>query len=287
MKTILEVLTLSADYLKKKGISHARRQSEDLLSDALNLSRIELYTNYEKPLSQEELTLCRENLARRSKGEPLQYIKGSVEFYGCEIKVNSSVLIPRQETEILVDMIAKQIEKDELETGSLKGKILFDVCTGSGCIGIALKKKFPELTVILSDLSLDALKIAKENAIKNSCDVECLIGNFLEPFKGKKCDYFVCNPPYIAEKEYESLDIEVKDFEPKSALVSGSSGLEFYEKLARELTGFLKSSARGFLEIGRGQGADVLALFKEPPFVNCEFKPDWSTQDRFFLLEIE
>jgi len=287
MKTILEVLNLSCDFLKKKGINHARRQSEDLLSDALNLNRIELYTNYEKPLSEDELDLCRQNLARRSKGEPLQYIKGHVDFYGCDIQVNPNVLIPRQETEIFVDMIAKQLAKDELEKGTLKGKVLFDVCTGSGCIGISLKKKFPDLTVFLSDLSIDALKIAKENATKNSCEVECLIGNLLEPFKGKKCDYFICNPPYVTEKEYESLDIEVKNYEPKLALVGGDSGYEFYERLAVQLSGYLKLSAKGFFEIGRGQGAHILSLFKDGPYVNCQFKQDWSSHDRFFLLEIE
>jgi len=287
MKTILEVLTLSTDYLKKKGISNARRQSEELVSDALLTSRMELYTFFEKPLSEAELEVCRKNLARRGKGEPLQYIRGLVEFYGCEIKVNSHVLIPRQETEVFVDMIAKQLALDELKFGSLKGKVLFDVCTGSGCIGIALKKKFPDLKVFLSDISIDALEVAKTNAELNEVDVECLIGDLLQPFKGKKCDYFICNPPYIAENEYGTLDIEVKNFEPKSALISGLSGYEFYEKLAVELQGFMKSSARGFLEIGRGQGPQVLSLFLDEPWKNSRFESDWSSHDRFFFLEIE
>jgi release factor glutamine methyltransferase len=287
MKTILEVITLSTEYLKKKGIANARRQSEDLVSDVLLLGRVELYTQFEKPLSEKELSICRENLSRRGRGEPLQYIRGMVDFYGCELKVNPHVLIPRQETEIFVDIIAKQLEKDELEYGSLKGKILFDVCTGSGCMGIALKKKFPDLKVILSDISTHALEIAKQNAVQNCVEVECLIGDFLQPFNGKKCDYFLCNPPYISEKEYETLDAEVKGFEPKLALVSGGSGYEFYEKLAAQLPGFLKSKARGFLEIGRGQGNRILNLFLDQPWKNCRFDADWSSHDRFFFLEIE
>lgn len=287
MKTILEVLTLSTDYLKKKGVANSRRQSEDLVSDALNLSRMDLYTHFEKPLSEAELEVCRKNLARRGKGEPLQYIKGLVEFFGCEIKVNSDVLIPRQETEVFVDMIAKQLLKDEQESGTLKGKVLFDVCTGSGCIGIALKKKFPDLKVVLSDISMKALEVAKSNAEQNEVEVECLIGDLLQPFNGKKCDYFICNPPYIAEKEYATLDVEVKNFEPKSALISGLSGYEFYEKLAEELPGYLKCSARGFLEIGRGQGPQVLSLFSGQPWKNSRFERDWSSHDRFFFLEIE
>lgn len=287
MKTILEVLTLSADYLRQKNVANARRQAEDLLSDALDLSRMEIYTHFERPLTEVELDVCRKNLARRAKGEPLQYIKGSLEFYGCTIKVSKDVLIPRQETEILVDMIAKRLEQDQKQEGGLKGKILFDVCTGSGCIGIALKKKFPDLKVILSDISTKALEIAKENAEKNEVDVEILLGDLLLPFKGKKCDYFVSNPPYIAENEYNSLGVEVKEHEPKLALISGVSGLEFYEKLAQDLQGFLKSSAAVFLEIGRGQGREILNLFLDNPWKSQAVLKDWSSHDRFFLLEIE
>lgn len=286
MKTILEVLTLSADYLSKKGIANARRQSEELMSDALHLSRMDIYTQFERPLTDSELEICRTNLARRGKNEPLQHIRGFVEFYGCEIKVTPDVLIPRQETEILIDMVAKRLSEDE-KNGGLKGKVLFDVCTGSGCIGIALKKKFPDLKVILSDISVKALDIAKENAKKMEVDVEFLIGDLLQPFQGKKCDYFLCNPPYIAEKEYQTLEPEVKNYEPKQALISGNTGFEFYEKLARELPGFLKSKALGFLEIGRGQGPHVLSLFSNEPWINCRFERDWSSHDRFFFLEIE
>jgi release factor glutamine methyltransferase len=287
MKTILEIITLSTEYLTKKGIFNARRQSEDLVSDVLNLSRMELYTSFETPLSENELATCRENLSRRGRGEPLQYIHGAVDFFGCKIKVDPHVLIPRQETEVLIDMIVKQLEKDEQQYGSLKGKVLFDVCTGSGCLGISLKKKFPDLKVYLSDISYQALEIAKQNALQNEVDVECLIGDLLQPFNGKKCDYFLCNPPYIAEKEYENLEREVKGFEPKLALVSGVTGYEFYEKLAGQLPGYLNSSARVFLEMGRGQGKHILNLFIDKPWKNANVQKDWSSHDRFFFLEIE
>jgi len=287
VKTILEVLSLSTDFLSKKGIANARRQAEDLLADALLLSRIDLYMEFERPLSEDELTICRKNLARRAKGEPLQYIKGSVEFFDCLIGLTPDVLIPRQETEILVDKIAARLKKDEAEFGSLKGKVLFDICTGSGCIGISLKKKFPDLTVFLSDISLKALDLAKENAKKNGVEVDCLLGDLLEPFSGRKCDYFVCNPPYIAESEYASLEREVKDHEPKLALVGGVLGLEFYERLAAELPGFLRSSAAGFFEMGREQGDALLSLFSKRPWKNCLKLKDWSSHDRFFFLEIK
>ena len=157
MRTLLEILTLTTEYLQQQGIQNPRRQAEDLISDVLDMPRLKLYLEFDRPLSESELELCRQRLARRAKGEPLQYIKGEVEFYGCRIGLSRDVLIPRQETEILVDIIAKQLEKENLE-----GKSLWDVCCGSGCIGIALKKKFPQLKVILSDISQEALIMAKK-----------------------------------------------------------------------------------------------------------------------------
>lgn len=282
MKTVLEVLNLSTDHLTKKGIQQARRQAEELIADALSLNRLELYTQFDKPLTDDELKRCREYLGRRALKEPLQYIRGFVEFYGCKIKVNQDVLIPRQETEIFVDKIAAEVKKQ----GSV-GKVFFDVCAGSGCVGIALKKKFPDLTVVLSDISIKALGLARENALQNGVEVETVLGDLLQPLRGRKCDYFFCNPPYIAEKEYENLEPEVKLFEPKLALISGFTGLEFYEKLSQELPGFLKNLAHLFLEIGHAQGTAVSNLFSSAPWKNCRIEKDWSSHDRFFFLEIE
>lgn len=132
MRTLLDILTLSTNYLQQHGIQNPRRQAEELMSDVLGISRLNLYLEFERPLSESELEVCRERLSRRAKGEPLQYIKGEMDFYGCRIFLNRDVLIPRQETEILVDLIAKQLEKEELQN-----KCLWDVCCGSGCIGIA------------------------------------------------------------------------------------------------------------------------------------------------------
>ena len=142
MQSILEILSLTTAYLHKKGIDHARRQAEELLCDALKLSRLQLYMDFERPLNAEELVACREHLTRRSQREPLAYIRGHTEFYGCSILVTRAVLIPRQETEILVDKIVGILEKE-----GTTGKSLWDVCCGSGCLGIALKKRFPGLQV--------------------------------------------------------------------------------------------------------------------------------------------
>jgi release factor glutamine methyltransferase len=234
-------------------------------------------------LNEDELDLARKNLARRSKREPWQYIRGYVDFYDCEILVNSHVLIPRQETEILVDMICKSLEKD----GDLEGKSFWDVCTGSGCIGIAIKKKFPALNVTLSDVSSDALKMAKINAEKNGVTVNFLQGDLLKPFSGRQTNYLVCNPPYIRDDEYNKLETEVKDYEPIQALISGPTGLEFYEALSLELKDVILPRGKAWFEMGTGQGVKIFDMFKDASWTNLKVQKDWSQHDRFFLLENE
>jgi release factor glutamine methyltransferase len=282
MKTVLEILNLSTEYLQHRSVINPRRQAEDLVSDALKIKRLQLYTDFERPLTEPELTLCRARLVRRGKGEPLQYIRGEVEFLDCTIKVTPAVLIPRQETEILVDKIIGCLSGQELER-----KILWDVCCGSGCIGIALKKKFPALQVVLADLSTDALQVARDNARENDVHVSFVQGDLLNPFAGRKAHYFVCNPPYVSEEEFSQLDTEVSHYEPRTALVSGKTGLEFYQRLAKELPIVLEPRSAAWFEIGKGQGEAVQQLFSGTPWVLSRVEKDWAGQDRFFFLEIE
>ncbi|MEI8125452.1 MAG: peptide chain release factor N(5)-glutamine methyltransferase [Parachlamydiaceae bacterium] len=282
MHTVIEILKLSTEFLKQKGIENSRRQAEDLLGDALGVGRMGLYLEHDRPLTESELNKCREWLKRRGNGEPLQYIAGKVEFFGCSLIVTPEVLIPRQETEILIDKIVQK-----LSTIDLEGKILWDVCCGSGCIGIALKKKFPKLHVALSDISAEALAVAKKNGIDNDVEVDYFCGDLLVPFAGRRADFIVSNPPYIAEREYATLDIEVRNYEPKGALISGPTGLEFYKRLAEELPCHLTPKGRAWFEIGTGQGEAIKRLFSSPCWVNCGFELDWSGRERFFSLEIE
>jgi len=282
MKTILEVIKLCSDYLQQRSISNARREAEQLIADALDVKRLDLYLDFERPLTEEELAKCRLSLARRGKGEPAQYIRGKVDFFDCTIKVTPAVLIPRHETEILVDKIAK-----ELEECDLNGKVLWDVCCGSGCIGISLKKRFPMLSVLLSDLSLPALEVARENALANAVDVEFLQGDLLSPFVGRKSDYLVCNPPYISQNDYLALEREVRDFEPRQALVAGDRGDEIYQMLSLQLPEHLNSGAKVWFEIGTGQGNQVKSHFESERYRQIRIENDWAAHERFFFLEIE
>lgn len=277
MRELLEILKLSAEHLEKNGVDHARRQAEELIADALEITRMQLYLEHDRPLQDKELELIRERLARRAKGEPNPYIRGVVEFQGCTLKVTPDVLIPRQETGILVDLVFRELNQQELE-----GKVLLDLCCGSGCIGIALKKRFPQLSVVLSDLCPKALAIAKENAAHENVQVEFLQGDLLEPFKGRKAHYVVCNPPYVAEGEFQGLEREVRCFEPRQALVAGPTGVEYYERLAQALPACLNRGARIWLEIGHMQGPALKRLFPQGRVFQ-----DWSGSDRFFSLENE
>lgn len=275
MKTLGEILGLSTEFLQKRGVEKPRRQVEELLSYVLKLPRIELYMQFDRPMIEQELTQLREAIKRRAEGEPWQYIAGEVEFLGCRLKVNKTVLIPRQETEILADRILKELPATPVE--------IWDVCTGSGCIGIALKKKRPDCKVVLSDLSTEALAIARENAEQNGVEVELLQGDLLKPFQGK-ADIIICNPPYISEKDFTKLDREVREWEPKSALVGGPSGLEYYQRLAVDLPRYLNPNGKVYFEIGTGMGEQVKNLFLSPSWKSQQIAQDWSSHDRYLIL---
>ncbi len=281
MKTIQEVLLLSAEYLAKRGLKNVRREAEEALSLGLKLPRIDLYMHFDRPVTEVELEQCRNYLVRRGKGEPYAYIQGTAEFYSCQFSLNSAVLIPRQETEILVDKIANTLKQENRQ-----GKILWDLCCGSGCIGISLKKCHPELELVMSDICPEALLVAKKNMEANAVAGSVLQGNLFEAYAGK-CDYFVCNPPYISEKEYESLELEVKGYEPKKALVAEQDGLAFYHKIAVELKARLTPGGKAWMEIGYQQGRQVLEIFKEAGWRHCRLEKDWAGHDRFFSLENE
>lgn len=284
MSTLIigDLLQKLTDAFTLHSFSLPRREAELLLSDLLGCSPGELYFLAGKTVSSEQQAQALSWLERRLQGEPLAYIHGQVEFYGCQLEVSPAVLIPRPETEILVDRISQELQKNDLN-----GKILWDLCCGSGCIGIALKKRHPDLSVVMSDISPAALAMAKRNAARNQVTLEIFEGDLLEPFHGLKADYFVCNPPYLTEAEYAIAEPSVKNFEPRYALVGGEQGSEFYRRLARQLPDYLNSGAKVWMEIGYQQGDELLGLFQGRPWINQKVKNDWAGHQRFFFLEIE
>lgn len=272
MKTLQIVLKLTTEFLSKHGVARPRLVAETLLAHFLKLKRIELYMHFDRPLTENELIPFREALKRAVKGEPIEYIMGEVEFYHAKLKITPAVLIPRQETEILLDMVCKALDGSE--------KRALDLCTGSGCLAIGLKKARPDLEVVAVDLSGEALEVARSN----SAEIEWLEGDLLGPVQGK-FDLVLCNPPYITTADYETLDPGVRDFEPRMALDAGPTGYEFFERLAKELPPYLNGGAKVFFELGTGQGAGVLERFSEGPWESLNVKPDWAGHDRFFYLK--
>lgn len=217
-------------------------------------------------------------MARIDAGEPYEYVIGEVDFFGACIEVNPSVLIPRVETELLAEKIVHLIQK--------KGKgVLFDLCTGSGALAIAIKKKLPHLDLFMSDISLEALEVAKKNAHKNKVDIQAFCGDLLEPFEGLQADYIVCNPPYISFADFASLDPSVKNFEPSGALIGGLDGLCYYKRLEKETRNYLKNGAMLFFEIGYDQGQALFDIFSDPIWKNKIVIQDLAGLDRFFFLE--
>ena len=274
--TVLESINLSSEYLKNKGIESPRINAELLLAHILNCKKLNLYLSFEKPLSEEEIDKYRELLKRRSKFEPLQYIIGKVEFYGIDFKVNPSVLIPRQETEILVETIIKQYDKYD------KLKIL-DIGTGSGNIAVALAKNLENSFMTAIDISEEALKTANENALLNSVNnrIEFIKADFLkDEFTENGFDVVVSNPPYISIEEFETLQPELKEYEPKIALTDYNSGFLFYEIILTKSNHLMKPGGKLFFEVGKGQFSKVIELMANNNFQNIIVTKDYLNIER-------
>jgi release factor glutamine methyltransferase len=276
MITLLEIIRRSETFLANHGIERPRHLAEEIIADALGMKRLDLYLQFDRPLTEEELASLRRVVMRGAQQEPLAYIAGCVDFAGVKLKVDRSVLIPRPETEILVETVVLTLQALPLE-----GKVLWDMCCGSGCIGIALKARFPLLKVVLSDVSEAALETARLNA--QGADITFKQGDLFAPFVEEMCDFFVCNPPYISECEFAHLPATVRKWEPSQALLAGPTGLEYYEQIACCLRSYLNLQGLAWLEIGRGQGTSVANIFNSQGW-HCQITPDWAEHDRFAFI---
>lgn len=254
--TTLKILDWTKDYLSGKGVENARLEAEWLLCSATDLDRVGLYLNFEKPLSESELSAFRAMVARRAKREPLQHILGTQEFFGLEFAVSPAVLIPRHDTETLVEE-ALAILPD--------AKKILDIGTGSGCIAISLAKQLPAASVTAVDISAEALEVAKLNGENNAVNVEFLHGSLFEPVAGKRFDLITSNPPYIPTADINNLTPEVRDFDPRSALDGGFDGLDIYRILIPAALDYLLPGGCLLVEVGIGQAPAVSSIFQASP----------------------
>jgi release factor glutamine methyltransferase len=285
MLTVLEAINLSAEYLSKKDIESPKLNAELLLAHVLDCKRLDLYLSYDRPLDEEEVNAYREFIKRRGTYEPLQYIVGSIEFYGLEFKVNPSVLIPRQETEILVETILNVVSKeDELR--------ILDIGTGSGIIAVSLAKHLPKAVVVAIDSSKEALEIAKENAVSNLVAEriefkleDILTNNGVEAPSGK-FDIVVSNPPYISLADYDTLRPELRVYEPKVSLTDFSDGFKFYRVITSKMSGLLKQGGKIFFEMSEGQAITVKNIMEEGKLSNINIRKDYLNIERVIYGEI-
>lgn len=279
MLTVLEIIKRSTEFLDRHGVEGPRLNAELLIGHALGLKRMQLYLQFERPLAETELAKIRPLVKRRSEREPLQYIIGSTDFAGLTLKVDRRALIPRPETELLVE-IAKT-------AGAMTPARVLDLGTGTGAIALALGKHFPGATVIATDVSAEALTLARENAgaLGLADRVQWLRSDWFAelPAELPPFDLIVSNPPYLTEAEVTETEPEVKNHEPRGALTSGPDGLEAIAVIVREAKVRLVPGGRLLLETGIAQHARILELARESGYAAAESRPDLTGRDRFVL----
>lgn len=272
--TVLETLKLASEYLEKYEIENARLNAELLLCDILECKRLELYTNFDKPLKENEIQKLREYLLRRAKGEPLQYIIGKANFFGLEFVVTPDVLIPRPETELLVEEIINSFDKNS----NLK---ILDVCSGSGNIGITLAKNFPLSLVYCIDFSEKAIEIGRLNARKlNVENISFHLLDILNEIPNEKnFGVIVSNPPYISSSKKDTLQREVRLYEPHNALFVDDE-LKFYKRIIELSDELLNENGKLFFEIDHELAEPVSNLMKNKNFKSIKIKKDYAELNR-------
>lgn len=282
---VIEFINYTSAKLEEIKINDARLNAELMLCEVLKSSRVELYLNFEKPLTKEEIQEFKTMLQRRLKHEPLQHILGKTNFYGFDFIVNSKVLIPRSETELLAEKII-----EDVKSSSLKKVSIFEIGSGSGCLSIAVAKSLIkeniEVQIFSIDISKDAIEVSKENLVLNNLDAEIIRYYVKDVFEIDKLNrdfnYIISNPPYISLKDYENLDKEVRDFEPKVSLTDDSEGLKFYEQIFR-IASNDSFTGKVFCEIGFGQKDSIEKILMKNNFNKYKFYKDYS--DIYRIIE--
>ena len=268
--TYREAVEFGTKCLTDAGVPDAALDAWYLLQMVCKIERSYYYVRGEEDITQDAQKEYEIAVQKRVEHIPLQYIIGEQEFMGLRFKVNSNVLIPRQDTETLVEQVLKIVKP---------GMKVLDLCTGSGCVLISVLKNAPELTGMGSDISKTALLVAKENAKLHEVDAEWvrsdLFDNITETF-----DVIMANPPYIPTGEILSLMPEVRDFEPENALDGGADGLDFYRKIAGQVKDYLNPGGYVYMEIGYDQGEAVSELMRNAGFTEVEVIKDLARNDR-------
>ena len=277
---IIEIIKWGEEYFKLKGFENPKQEIEWLLCDLLQLKRIDLYLKFEDIINKSKLKKLKNWIKRRIEREPLQYITGKVEFYGLKFISTPQALIPRPETERLVDITLNSLKKIP------EPKIL-EIGTGSGCVSIAVSNKKPRANILSLDISKNALELAEINAKSNNCkNINFLEMDFLNEIPDGRFDILISNPPYIPQKEIENIMPEVKNYEPRIALTDFEEGLNFYFRIAKVGRTLIPNGII-ILEVGLGKHPQkVFSLFKEAGFDQLELIKDYNNNERILKINI-
>ena len=278
MFTVLEIIKKTTDFLATKGVESPRLNAELLIGHALGRKRMQLYMEFERPLSEVELEKIRPLVRRRALREPLQYIVGDTEFCGLRLAVDRRALIPRPETELLVEHVQRT------RAASPPARIL-DLGTGSGAIALALATAFPAATVVAVDRSAEGLELARSNAALTGLDgrVTLLESDWFEAVPVEAFDVVVANPPYLSDAETDQTAPEVRDFEPRSALAAGDEGIADLVRIIAQAPRYLAPGGLLALETGIAQHVRLLPLLRDAGFAQVESHPDLTGRERYIL----
>ncbi len=284
--TIKKLLEWVIGYFEDKGVDSPRLSAELLLCEVLGLERIELYTLYDRVAEPPQLAQLRALVKRAGEQEPIAYLVGRCEFYSLPLTISPDCLIPRPETEHLVE---KAISFLRQRQGS---QLALDLCTGSGCIAAAVAKNVKDTHIVATDICDAALKVAAENIEKLQLTekVQLLCGDLFDPIieglDEVRFDLIVSNPPYVSEPEYEVLDKNVKEYEPKGALIAGVDGLDVYNRIVEKVDDFLKLDGTLMMEIGYAQGKAVHKLLENTgTFKTITIEKDFANNDRIAIAK--
>ncbi len=305
--TSLSLIQWTTGFFEKKGIPNPRLDAELLLAHVLKCKRIDLYMQFEKIISEKDRTAYRTLVERRATREPLQYILGETEFWGLTIKVTPDVLIPRPETELLVEEIVKRLkaqgsplvddptaanETPAAANREPRALDILEIGAGTGCISIALAKNLPQSSIIATDISPKALEVARQNIRHHALDARIkLTESNLAPWEDfqkthRQFDLMVSNPPYIPADEITALQPEVSQHEPHLALSGGESGLDIIEKIHEHAIPFLKPQACLMMEIGEGQAQTLKEKYENHPMLPCsESVKDYQGIERIVIFQ--
>lgn len=281
--TVKEALQRAKKELKSIPVEEPEVSAEFLLRYILDISRSEFYANLERELTEKELKKYQELIERKKKHEPVWQIVGKVEFFGLDFTVNGDVLVPRPETEFLVEEVLQEVKKRKGEELSL-----LDVGTGAAPIIISLAKELKKGSFYASDVTPESLKIAKKNAKDNKVEkiINFKLGSLFEPWKNQKFDIVCANLPYIPHEDLPGLTVEIYHYEPRVSLDGGDGGLVIYQVFLKELPNHLKEKGIAFCEIGKGQGMLFTKIVQEYlPKSKCTILKDLAGFDRIGIVK--